>query len=150
MSITPNKKPSLPTPEESRMAAESSRKLATITGQGEHAQLCVVDDDQKITVPFAAVSLLRDILMQMGQGNAVAILPIGHSLTTQQAADLLNVSRPYLVGLLEDGKIPFTKVGRHRRVRYADLLDYAQRIDTQSRQAVEALTREAQDLEMGY
>lgn len=145
-----HKKPALPTPEESRLAAESSRQLATLTGKGEKAQLCVYDGDNKITVPFSAIQLLEDILAQMAQGNAIALVPIGHTLTTQQAADFLNVSRPYFVKLLEDGKIPFTKVGRHRRVKYADLLDYMKQVDETSRRIAAELTREAQELGMGY
>lgn len=74
-------------------------------------------------------------------------VPIEHTLTTQQAADLLNVSRPYLVDLLETGKIAFTKVGRHRRIKYQDLLTYMERIDEKSRQALDELSREWQALE---
>ena len=143
-------RPRLPTDEDVRLAAESSRKLAAILGHGETARLCLYDDHEKFTVPVSAIHLLADILNQMAQGNAISLIPIGHTLTTQQAADLLNVSRPYLVKLLEEGKIAYTKFGRHRRVKYEDILAYMEKVDEQSRQAVDDLSRQAQELGMGY
>ena len=150
MALASTKNPSLPTEEEARLAAESSRKLAAIIGGGATAQLRLYDGDEEITVPFFAIHMLADILAQMAQGNAVTLVPIEHTLTTQQAADLLSVSRPYLVNLLETGKIAFTKVGRHRRIKYQDLLTYMERIDEESRQALDELSREAQALGMDY
>ncbi|WP_200242191.1 helix-turn-helix domain-containing protein, partial [Thiohalocapsa halophila] len=123
---------------------------AAVIGKDDKAQLCVFDGEEKFVVPVSAIRLLADILNQMAQGNAVSLVPIGHTLTTQQAADLLNVSRPYLVKLLEAGEIPFTKVGRHRRLQYEDLIAYMDRMDAKSRASADALTRGAQELGMGY
>lgn len=78
----------------------------------------------EITLTPAISDLFREVLHEIGSGHAVSIFPIQRNLTTQQAADLLNVSRPYLIKLLEAGDIAFTTVGRHRRIKAVDLFAY--------------------------
>jgi excisionase family DNA binding protein len=142
--------PILPTEEDSKLARESSRLLAAFVGKGKAARLKVVIGKEEITVPVSALRLLVDILAQMAEGNAVTIMPIHAELTTQQAADFLNVSRPHLVGLLEQDVIPFRKVGTHRRILFTDLLAYRGRSVASRRAALAELTNQAQELKMGY
>ena len=93
---------------------------------------------------------MLEVLTEMSEGNAVSITSIHSVMTTQEAADILNVSRPFLVQLLENGEIPFHKVGTHRRVRYEDVLGYKKSIDAKRRKALDELAAQAQELGMGY
>ncbi len=140
----------MPTEAEASLALESSRLLAACIGRGESARLRLIDGETDVTVPVSAIHMLVDILNQMAQGNAVSLVPIHADLTTQQAADLLNVSRPFLVKQLEGGAIPFYKVGRHRRVRFSDLMAYREGLDQQTADAADELAAQAQELGLGY
>ena len=103
-----------------------------------------------LIMPGYAINLLLDILTEMSKGNAITVMPVHAELSTQETAELLNVSRPHLVELLEQGKIPFRKVGTHRRVLAKDAFDYKQRIDEDRLKALDELTAQAQQLGMGY
>lgn len=140
----------MPNEADAALAAESSRSLAAVLGRGEEATLRLVDGNQDITVPISAIKMLADILGQMAQGNAISLVPIHAELTTQQAADFLNVSRPYLVKLLDAGDLPHHKVGVRRKVFFKDLVEYKAARDEKSANILDELTRQAQELNMGY
>ncbi|HEY7494702.1 MAG TPA: helix-turn-helix domain-containing protein [Candidatus Tectomicrobia bacterium] len=135
------------------ISLEASRKLAAYCRTEEALTIRLLEEDCEtapIELPAAAVRLLLDILEQMAHGNAVTLMPIHAELTTQQAADLLHVSRPHLVALLKEGKIPYRKVGTHRRIQAEDLLAYKEQTDAKRREALDELAAQAQELHLGY
>jgi len=141
----------LPDSEASALARASAEELSRLLGQIPQAERAQVKlDGNDLILPRQALALLRDLLVEMAQGNAVTIVPTHAELTTQEAANLLNVSRPHLVKLLEGGDIPFTKAGTHRRIRYQDLMTYREQRMQESRNALDELTEQAQELDMGY
>ena len=142
--------PHLPDEQEIEVARESSRLLAACLGKGGTARLRVIDGGKELTVPVSALHMLVDILNQMAEGNAVTMVPVNAELTTQQAADFLNVSRPYFVKLLEEGKVLYRKVGTRRRVMFKDLEAYRESQTENTRKAVDELTRQSQELGLGY
>jgi excisionase family DNA binding protein len=143
-----------PTEADTLLAEESSRRLTRLLGKRRsNLRVSIQADDETeehVAIPASAFRLLADILTQMAQGNAVTLIPVHAELTTQQAADLLNVSRPFLVGLIEEGKIPHRKVGTHRRIRFQDLMEYKRLNDRDRLKALEVLSAQAQELGMGY
>lgn len=116
--------------------------------QGEQAPKLVGASGQQVELPGPALVLLRELIHQLARDQAVAVVTTGKELTTQEAADILNVSRPYLIKLLEQGEIPFAMVGTHRRVLVSDLLAYKQRRDAARRQALDELAQISQEMGM--
>lgn len=137
------------------LARESSRLLATRKlNRQTSARIRFVDDGEgeaeTVSVPTSALRLFLHLLTEMSQGHSVALVPTHAELTTQQAADILNVSRPYVVKLLDEGKIPSRAVGKYRRVRFDDLMAYKRKDDDARAKILDQLTTEAQELGMGY
>jgi excisionase family DNA binding protein len=146
--------PIIPSDSEVELAQTSSRILSGLNLKKTKTINIVLETgnhhSNSVTLPLSAFKLLVNILIQMAEGNAVTLIPVHAELTTQEAAELLNVSRPYLVRLLEEKKIPFRKVGTRRKVLFQDLMDYKARIDASRRQTLDELAKDAQDLDMGY
>jgi len=147
----------LPTnPPSSRAALEADVALRALSPMGRRRPKRTIrvrsDDDEEVavTVPAEAFQLFLDILAQMANGNAVTVVPVHAELTTQEAADLLNVSRPYLVRLLDEGKIPHRMVGTHRRVLVADLIEFKRADDAARKAVADELAAEAEKLGLGY
>ena len=144
-----------PTPDEAILAQESSRRLSRFvsTKRKKLLQLRIQPDDapeETVSIPESAFRLLNEILTQMAKGNAVTLIPVHAELTTQQAADILNVSRPFLVEQLEKGVIPYRKVGTHRRIFFKDLMDFKEAMVRNRLKALEKLAAQSQELGMGY
>lgn len=139
--MSTNVKPELPSESEATLARESSRLLSFFLSTKDEAQsIRVIDqtgEHEPVKIPTTAYRLLINILSEMAQGNAVSLIPVHAELTTQEAADILNVSRPFLIKLLDERMIPFHKVGTHRRVRYRDLIDYKSKIDQERGKALD-------------
>ncbi len=106
--------------------------------------------EECISIPVAAFRQLSAILQEMAKGNAVTLIPIHAELTTQQAAEIINVSRPFLTEQLDNGVIPHRKVGTHRRVMFKDLMDYKHSMDRNRLKSLEELSEIDQELGLGY
>jgi excisionase family DNA binding protein len=137
----------MPSPQDTQLATRASQVLAS---KAEAELRVTLDDGTELTLPKAATRLLYHLLTQLSFGNAVTLIPIHAELTTQEAADYLNVSRPFLVKLLETGKIPYHMVGTHRRVKFAHLAAFRKNAEQERQEAMEELAKQAQELGMGY
>ena len=124
--------------------------LSAHARQGGAVRGRIEGEEEAILIPAAALRPLVEILGQTADGNAATPIPSHAELTTQEAADLLNVSRPYLIGLLERNAIPHRRVGTHRRVAVADILAYKRREDEAHHRALDELAAQSQVLGMGY
>lgn len=120
------------------------------THPGHEVVRLVVEDEhsESLTVPRPAVELLARVLAHMAAGQGVSVVPSHAELTTQQAADMLSVSRPYLIGLLETGEIEYRKVGTHRRIKAEYLIEYMRADDRHRRHAADELTALSEDLDL--
>jgi excisionase family DNA binding protein len=141
-----------PDARESHLARTSRKLLARYAREDQSLTLRVLDaeQEQSIELPPGAVALLLDILGAMAAGQGITLIPENAELTTVQAAGVLNVSRPFLIGLLEEGQIPHRKVGKHRRIRMEDVMAYKQAIDQQREAVLDQLAEQAQEQAMGY
>jgi len=141
-----------PSAQDAAIARVSGQLLSRYVHEKRALTLRVTDADQErpIELPAGAVALLMDILEAMAAGRGVTLMPENVELTTVQAAEMLNVSRPFLIKLLDDGAIPHRKVGKHRRIRMEDVMAYKTAIDREREAVLDQLVAEAQEQDMGY
>jgi excisionase family DNA binding protein len=137
-----------PTAQEAAIARESGRRLSRYAGGRQ--PLIMQVEEEPVELPAGAVALLMEILEAMAAGRGVTIIPENAELTTVEAAEVLNVSRPFLIRLLDEGAIPFRKVGKHRRIRMDDVMAYKEDIDRKREAALDEMVRLAQEHDMGY
>jgi excisionase family DNA binding protein len=106
--------------------------------------------DELVSIPLKALKLLTSILSNMAEGKSIALMPTDAEISTQQAAEILNVSRPHVIKLLEKGDIPYKKVGSHRRILLQDILEYEAIFKKKRRKQLNKIATEAQKLNLGY
>ena len=136
------------TDQETEAARQASAKINPFLQQPESATLQVTGASVKlpIVLPPRVLPLLKEILEALAAGHGVTIVPQHAELTTMEAADILNVSRPYLVKLLESGEIPFRKVGQHRRVLMEDIMTFKEQLYRKRSAILDQMVAEAEEL----
>ncbi len=146
------RRPVIPSPKEVEQAKISSRLIEALAAKATPKRKYSLTDHKgtEIELSESAFLVLVDALKTMACGHAVMLVPVEAEVTTQQAAEILNVSRPYLIELLEKGEIAFHKVGRYRRIKHQDVLDYQQLRATRRKENLDELVAQAQKLNLGY
>ena len=138
----------IPSPLEAQLARESSRLLSAV--QLKEGSINVALEGVGVKIPLAAARVLLKALAEIGRGHAVTTVSLDEELSTQEAADLLNVSRPFVTKLLNQKLIPGRKVGTHHRLLARDVLAFKRSSQAESSAALDELTAQAQELGMGY
>lgn len=144
-----------PTSKDQQLAKRSLSLIEKIDSKfpKKNKSVSIDINDEEVThieIPVTVFKFLKFILTNMAEGKAISLIPEETELSTQQAADMLNVSRPHIIKLLESRKIPFKKVGTHRRIKLEDLKKYDERMKKEREEALSQLTKEAQKLGLGY
>jgi len=133
-----------PSKEDQEVALISYKSLtATLAGiRSKNPEIEIEETAERIKIPLLALKLLAKILEATGQGKPISIVPLATEMTTQSAAEALGCSRPHLIKLLENGVIPFTKVGRHRRLKYEDVVAYKSKMKAEQRDRLIEMMRD--------
>lgn len=142
--------PVAPSATDAKAAGEAVRRLSPLVRKNRPLRLAPERDGGAVELPPVAVELLLRLLNDLASGHAVTLIPIHAELTTQSAADLLGVSRPFIVKQLEEGKLPHRLVGTHRRILFKDLMEYKRKMDADRRDALQKLAGDAQENKLGY
>lgn len=143
--------------EEVELAKAAQRCIVSALDNSNAVNITIVEDgvwqldnSPLLRLPPKVLRLIADLLGALAEGKAVSVVPKDLNVTTQEAAMFLNVSRPYLVRLLEEGKIRFHKVGSHRRIRFEDIVQYKEERTRKSNEALQALADQAQEIGLDY
>lgn len=130
-----------PSKDEQRAAMESYDALSSTLKllRSENPEIEIEETEEKIKVPISALRLLADILKELSNGNPISIVPIATEMTTQAAAEFIGCSRPHIVKLVENGEIPFTKIGKHRRLKFEDVAKYRKEMKIKQKSSISRL-----------
>lgn len=141
---------SKPSKEEMKAAGESLNKISSSIKKIKKpiAEIEIEETGEKIKVPLSALKFFTQILEIMKQGKPFSLMPVAAEMTTQAAAEFLNCSRPHVVKLLEEGKIPYTKIGRHRRIKLEDLQKFRDEMKANSKAKLIEMMKDSEDLNM--
>lgn len=142
--------PIIPSSDVVEYAKKLTRDLARQSGEQTRVTIQKVGSDERLELPPQVFDMLLNLLEIMSEGKPFSLIPMDEEFTTQQAADFLNVSRPYLIKILELGELGHRKVGKNRRIQFRDLLNYKKDQEIKMRSALDQLTQQAQELDMGY
>lgn len=137
-----------PSKDEQRLAIESYDALASVIEQlkSENPEIEIEETQERIKVPLSALKFLGEILKAMGQGKPFSLVPVATEVTTQKAAEIIGCSRPHLVKLLEEGQIEYTKVGKHRRIKFEDVMKYKKRMKRTQKQNIIDIMKSDEEL----
>jgi len=138
------------TNKEKKMAESAFREIRSRGGKGNVTEVRMRIGKNEVVLPESVIHLLEGILHNMADGKSVSLLPSEAIMSTQKAAQILSVSRPHMVQLLESGQIPFTKAGSHRRIALSDLMTYKETARARRKKNLDLLAKQAQELDLGY
>lgn len=137
-----------PSKDEQKLAIESYDALASVIEQlkSENPEIEIEETQEKIKVPLSALKILGEVLKAMSQGTPFSLVPVAMEMTTQKAAEILGCSRPHLVKLLEGGEIAYAKIGKHRRIRFEDVMDYKRKMKKSQKQHIIDIMKSDEEL----
>ena len=137
-----------PSKDEQKLAIESYDALVSVIEQikSEDPEIEIEETKEKIKIPLSALKILGEILKTMSQGKPFSLIPIATEVTTQKAAEIIGCSRPHLVKLLENNEIEYTKVGKHRRIRFEDVIDYKRKMKKNQKQHIIDIMKSDEEL----
>lgn len=139
-----------PSKEEQAIAIESYNALDAVLKQihSKNPEIEIEETKERIKIPINALRFLNEMLEAMSKGKIVSLVPVATEVTTQKAAEILNCSRPYLIKLLENGEINYTKVGKHRRIRFEDVMSYKKKMKAIQKQYIIDIMQSDEDAKL--